>query len=395
MWLGLFWICTGLLLASYAGYPLLLALLARLQSRTTTLRLQETAAAPRATLIIPAHNEEQVIADRLDNALGQSHPDLEIIVAMDGCTDRTEEIVRGYEERGVRHFSQPRSGKMTALNRAVDMSTGDILVFTDANVMFEPDAVGQLVASFEDPSVGCVCGEHRYESAGGRSASGEGEGLYWKYERLIKIWEGQLGAVLVTNGPIYAMRKPLFSPIDPRLADDFVNPIKAAAQGSKVTYCQDAIAWERLAEKSSEEFRRKRRIIAQGWIATAAMLSDILAGGPGHALQFALHKMIRWLGPVWLAGAMVASLAGMGRSPQLAVLALLQVAFYAAAGAGALLSRRGRIPKFLGIPYYYSIINLGAAAGLLDALTSRQRGVWETPESNRAAASGQAGGETE
>ena len=180
----IFWSCLGACLYIFVGYPLLVKLVGAFYRRPVIKR----DIAPVVSVIIAAHNEEQVIAEKLDNLLGSDYPAgrLEILVASDGSTDATETIVGRYAPQGVRLLILTRCGKLMALNQAVANAQGEILVFTDANTFFEPYAVRRLVSNFADPEVGGVCGNKQYRRMRSGDSAGAGETLYWTYDKRLK-----------------------------------------------------------------------------------------------------------------------------------------------------------------------------------------------------------------
>jgi cellulose synthase/poly-beta-1,6-N-acetylglucosamine synthase-like glycosyltransferase len=258
----LFFICLCGILYTYFGYPLLLMLLTRGKSEAKT---ESSGELPTVSLIISAHNEEAVIAGKIENALGVDYPEelLEIIVVSDSSTDATPSIVRQYEDRGVRLIDiSVHVGKTEGQNRAVRQSTGDILVFSDANSMFVSGAVKELVHMLDDEKVGCVCGELRYRNSTA-SAIGKGESLYWRYERFCKKRESLLGSLLGVNGAIYSVRRKCFVELDPHIISDFILPMVIYSQGYEILYSTDAAAFEDTSRSFGDDFRRKKRIIVR------------------------------------------------------------------------------------------------------------------------------------
>ena len=206
---------------------------------------------PTVSLIITAHNEEEIIKSKLENSLTLNYPleKLQIIIASDGSTDGTVRLAEEHHEVEVLNLS--RMGKTAAQNEAVKRASGDIVVFSDANAYYEPNAISELVKWFVDSSVGCVCGELRYR---GKSQ----EVLYWKYEVMVKGLESRTGRLLGANGSIYAIRKTNYINLPEDVISDFVEPLKVYKNGQNVVYESQAVAWE---DYPSQTFNRKRRII--------------------------------------------------------------------------------------------------------------------------------------
>ena len=217
----------------------------------------------------------------------------------------------------------------------------EILVFTDANAFFRPDAIRRLVEPFSDPRVGLVCGRLRYVPDAGSFMTDEE--LYWRYEDVIKTAEGRAGRLLVGNGSIYALRAELFRPIPGSVADDFAMPLLVAATGHRLVYAPDAVAEERLPAQGVENFRAKARIVTRGATALRIYWREVLRSGPLRVVQYLLHKVARWLMGLVLAALFFVSLAGASH-PLLATALTAQVAFYLLGVAAYLLARRGPVP---------------------------------------------------
>lgn len=374
----IFWFTLILIISSYFGYPVILTLLTCFRKRPYEKKEIE----PYVTLLIPAHNEENVIQEKIENSISLDYPKdkLEISLILDECTDRTKEIAGRYIDKGIRIIEQkPRKGKMAALNLAIPQAKGEILVFTDANSMYEKDAVRKLVRNFADERIGCVCGKLKYIS---ESSVGEGENLYWKYEKFLKTKESQLQSLLVVNGSIYAIRKKLYEPIDETLADDFVNPMRIAKKGYGLVYEPEAITVEKAAESTKDEFNRKIRITSQGLKASFAILGTIFSSGLLRVLQFVFHKFIRWLVLLFLIIIFVSNLFLLDyRFYQVTLFG--QILFYLFALIGYLLQERGTKIKIFNIPFYFCMVNLASLIGFLKLLTGGIKGTWEKAETTR------------
>lgn len=384
---AVFWGLIGLVGFIYFGYPAVLCLLNF--SRGGGNRFSQVC--PRVSLIIPAHNEEKVIEKKIRNACALDYPrqNLEVIVALDGCTDNTAKIVSKYLSDGIKMLNcKPRRGKAAMLNKAVEQAAnGEIIVFTDANTIFRKDAIKKLMRRFSDSKIGCVCGDLRYFS-NGDSSVGKGENLYWKYERALKMKESGLGEVLVTNGSIYAIRKELFQPIDLDIADDFVIPMRVAKLGYKVEFEPEAIALEKVTRDLKEEFKQKTRIITQGLKASVRYWKLIFSCGFLRGLSFLLHKFLRWLVPLFLIIIfMVNLLIVRSEAPNKYMYKLFlvgQVIFYLSALLGLLWIRKGRkIRGVFYIPFYFCLVNLASLVGLYKFLTASRTEVWDKAETTR------------
>jgi cellulose synthase/poly-beta-1,6-N-acetylglucosamine synthase-like glycosyltransferase len=365
---------------SYAGYPLLVALLARLRRRPAP---EPPSGHPSVSLLVAAYNEERVIAEKIENALALDWPRdrLEIVIASDGSTDRTNQIVESYADRGVRLIAiTPNQGKMNALNTCVPQCTGDIIVMSDANSIYAPDAIQWLVAGLNDPTVGAVCGELRYRNPDG-SASGESEGLYWRYEKAIKRAESRFNSLIGANGSIYAIRKADYVPPPPDLMDDLTVPLLIATRhGKRTIYEPRAITTEEPGDNFQKEYRRKVRIITRAFYSLMRTAREWL-GRPALAFQVVSHKILRWFVPYFMLLFLAANgayLLAAGPVTWAVALLLAQIAFYLAALAGHLRSRRARIGKLLAIITYFCVVNVASLQGIYNYFVGKRYVTWKT-----------------
>ncbi|HOB35046.1 MAG TPA: glycosyltransferase family 2 protein [Bacillota bacterium] len=364
----IFWLSVSLLAFHYVGYPLLLALLARVKPAQAPAPLKEL---PSVTLIISVYNEEAIMEKRLKNCLSLDYPrdKLNILVVSDGSTDGTHDIVARYAEHVQLRVVHGRVGKTEALNRVVPELTSDIVVFTDANSMLCPDALLHLVGPFSDDRVGAVCGELRL-------AGGGPEGVYWRYEKAIKQWESRVSTLTVLNGALYALRRSLHRPMNPQAANDFQHPLQVVLQGYRSVYQPLAVAWEEAPGEDMVEARRRVRIISRGW---KGLASNLYVLNPrqvgGFSLQFIARKLLRWLGPVFMFAALTANIF-LARHPLYAPFLCLQAAFYGLAAAGFILNKlKIRLLPFY-FPYYFCLINWAALLGLIHFLRGDDSATW-------------------
>jgi cellulose synthase/poly-beta-1,6-N-acetylglucosamine synthase-like glycosyltransferase len=356
----------------YLLYPGLLAVLAAV--KPAPVGNPEWTEPPSVTLIIAAYNEADVIGEKVENALELAYPDeqLEIIVFSDGSTDGTDDIVREYESERVTLIRvEGRVGKTACQNRVIKAASGDILVFSDADSMYNCDAIQALVRAF-DRETGCVVGELQY-------ADTDGESAYWRYERLIKRLESKTGSTVAGNGAIYAVRANAYEPLPPDAISDFEEGLALLEQGWRVTYQPDAVARERT-EDTSGEFDRRIRIVTRSLhgIGRFRTLLNPLRS-PEISFKLHSHKLLRWATPFWLVVILLVSvvLALAGSTFALALLGV-QAICYVAAAIGFVLDRQGRQPRSVYLPYYFLVANYGIAQGLLKYLTSENVVVWET-----------------
>jgi len=378
MWELLFWGSIALILYTYVGYPVVLYLIGRLRPRK---RHTVSGERPSVCLLVSAFNEDAVIREKIENSLALDYPSdrLHILIASDGSEDNTVNIAREYVEHGVRvnHHAQ-RRGKSAVLNHVVPALEQDIIVFTDANAMLEPDAIDRLVERFGDESVGCVVGRLRYVNTDA-SCAGSGEGLYWMYESWICKLESRLNSLLVGMGALISMRRHLFRELFHDVANDFQIPMDVATQGSGVVYEPAAIVTERVPIEWREEFNRKSRIVLRGLTGFAALRSRIRGF---RRWQFISHKFLRWMVGVLALGALVANVALALTTPFYTVTLGLQLIFYSLAVMGW--RHRGGTPsRYQYIPFYFTMVNFAATVALFRFVTGRRQAFWEKAESSR------------
>ncbi|HEY4760521.1 MAG TPA: glycosyltransferase family 2 protein [Thermoguttaceae bacterium] len=370
----IFWASVSVILYIYAGYPLVLAVLS-LWARPTQ---KDENYIPSVSLIIPAYNEEKVLGDKLENSLALDYPKdrLQIVVASDGSTDRTNGIARSYASRGiVLREIIPRGGKTKALNSAIPETQGDILVLSDANTMYRPDAIRKLVRHFFDTAVGAVSGDVRLvEAASGHADS---EGLYYRYERWIQQMESRVGSVIGADGGMYAIKRNYFRPPpEDTIVDDFVISMTVARMGFRVLYEPEAVAIEQGTLSGREEFLRKARIIAGGIQALRMGIGLPRLRQPVLILGYLSHKLLRWLVPCFLLLVFVSSTT-LAYKPLYALFVAGQFLFYGSAvGYGRdILGLRGW--RLCGIPFYFSLVNSAAFWGIWKGVTGKQKVTWQ------------------
>ncbi len=373
-----FWAAVAVVVYTYAGFPLLLALRARLGARPH----RESDLLPQVSLVICAHNEARSIAARIENALALDYPPerLEIVIASDGSDDGTQAIASRFESSGrVRVLDLPRRGKIPTLNEAVCHARGEILVFSDANSHFEPGALRALMRPFADPEVGGVAGDQRYaKRKRGRSDGNDGERAYWALDRFVKQWQSAAGSVTSATGAIYAIRSSLFEPVPSGVTDDFWVSTRVVVRQRRLVFAPDAVAIEPVAASSGAEFQRKVRVMTRGL--TGVWLSRELLDPRRHgfyALQLLTHKLLRRLVVVPLFVLALATPWLLSSGPIYQLAGLAQGAIYSAALAGALLRGSLGRKKFLSVPLYFCLVNLAAWQALVNVLRGRRIDRWD------------------
>jgi poly-beta-1,6-N-acetyl-D-glucosamine synthase len=364
--LALFWACTALVAYTYLGYPLLLALLARLRRPHRTADLT-----PPVDVVIAAYNEADCIAHKLENTLALDYPPdgLRILVVTDGSTDATPEIVRRYAGRGVALLHQPeRQGKAAALARAMPHLTGEAILFTDANCALPPQALRRMARHLADPQVGGVSGV--------KGVASEGEGLYWRYEGWLKALESRLGSVIGAPGEVWLARRAAYAAPPPDiLLDDFYASVAMAARGWRVVYEPQARSQEAAPPGLAAEWRRRARNAAGGWQAIGR-LGIVWRSDARLAWQFLSHRVLRWMvAPLALPLLLVANLLLL-EQPLYIILLAAQGLFYAAALAGWALTQKGRRAGWLAAPLAVCLLNAAALAGGWRYLRGRHTVLW-------------------
>jgi cellulose synthase/poly-beta-1,6-N-acetylglucosamine synthase-like glycosyltransferase len=390
-----FWVCAALIVWTQLGYALALAVLARLRGRTAADlppadagrgpaqggASEDRAPLPTTTLIVAAHDEQEVIAAKVANALALDYPRerLQLIVACDGCGDATAQRAR---EAGADVVLElPRGGKIRAQDAAVERAAGEIVAFSDANSQWEPNALRELVRAFADPHVGYACGQVRFvQGAVGAEASNQ-EGVYWRYELAIRARESRLSSITAGNGAIYATRRDAYIVVDPIMGHDLSLPFNMVKRGLRAVYVPSARASEKMVPSLLGEFARKRRMMSHTWpiVLRGGMLSP-RGYTPGYALMIFSHRLLRYATPVLHAIVFATNVAlvldGYGLPYNLA-LYLQGLILLAAALAGALPFPLLRIAR------YYLLTTASPAAGLWDWLRHGTDAWWEAAEGTR------------
>jgi cellulose synthase/poly-beta-1,6-N-acetylglucosamine synthase-like glycosyltransferase len=382
----LFWLCSGVVVYTYAIYPLLVWCLSRFVGSQPIAPQIDSPDAPFVSMIIVAHNEEAVMEQRLCNALEVAYPRerFEIVVASDGSSDATTDIVRRYAHHGVRliEFIE-RRGKAGVLNLAIAQVQGEIVLLSDGNTELDSAAALNLVRWFKNPSVGVVCGRLMLTDP---STGQNAESLYWRYETILKRCESRLGGLLGANGAIYAIRRSCFEPISENsLVDDFLIPLLARLRsGCSVLYDAEAVAHERSAPDMLAEFRRRTRIGAGNFQNIEILLPLVNPRRGFIAFSFFSHKLLRWFCPFFLIGLLGTSLA-LSNRPFYRVVLIGQLFLYLFAAIVGIIPGQIRIPKILRLPTMFLYMNLALLNGFCRWLYSSPQGTWEpTPRSPTA-----------
>ena len=368
----LFWASLAGILWTHLGYPLAAAALARVRTR----HIRKKDITPGVAVIIPAHDEEDVIAARLDNLLALDYPaeQLEIIVASDASTDRTDAIVAAYGERDprIRLLALPRGGKLAALNRAVTETEREVVAFSDANSKWAPDALRKLVRNLADPEVAYVCGKLRLERPDGSNR----EGIYWRYELWLRGSESRLGSITGGNGSIFAVRRSEY--VSHRFGLDLGLPDAMVKKGLRAVYEPEAVASEKPPGNLEEEYRRKVRMVPWAWqhMFEGRMLAGV---GPLYLFELVSHRVLRYASGLLHVVLLATSFALAPRGTVYAVVLGGQLGWLALAALGRL---RVRVPG-AGLAYYYFLVTWATLAALVSYLRFGVAPHWERAEGAR------------
>jgi cellulose synthase/poly-beta-1,6-N-acetylglucosamine synthase-like glycosyltransferase len=372
---AVFALCAAVVFWVYFGYPLFLLVVARLRPRP---RSRAPMALP-VSIVVPAHNEEAIIRRKIENIGDSKYPSdlVEVVVASDGSSDRTVQEAR--LAGAGRVLDLPRVGKVRALVEAAEVASGEVLVFTDADSLFEPDTLPALLSNFHDPRVGGVSAREILASPDESAPVARGEGLYWRYEQWLKRLEDRVGSTVSASGRLYALRRTLFRP--PRStagADDFLISTEVVRAGSRLAFDERARVLVDSPAEGGDELRRKVRVMNGGLRAALSLgrLAVPLYGGL-YGLEVTTHKIARRLVPLFLLGFLGSSASLAAGEPLWWIVLGPQIVFYALAGLGWVGHGRpwGR-RKLFWIPYYFCLGNVAAALAILSLLRGVRYETW-------------------
>jgi cellulose synthase/poly-beta-1,6-N-acetylglucosamine synthase-like glycosyltransferase len=376
------WVAMAIVGYVYLGYPLVLTFIAQFRRR----EVYKAEITPTVSLVISAYNEAHVIGKKLRNSLALDYPQelLEVIVVSDASTDDTDRIVQAFAWRGITLLRMPeRRGKTVGLNAAVQRAQSDIVMFSDANILYQKDVIQCLVRNFADSKVGCVTGDTRYLDTE-QSAAHKQENTYWGYERRIRALESSIGSTVGGDGALFAIRRGLYTPLCPEAINDLVTPLQIVRGGYRAVFEPSAIGYEPSAGNFKGEFRRKRRIVNRSWQGVRSVPGVLDPRRVGlFAWQVWSHKVLRWL---VLPFVMAAAIGCIMASP-LGVIYQLGVLGFAGslivAGIGAFVPERlGRLAWLSHGMLYFYLVNMAAVLGIAMAIAGRVEILW-TPERSR------------
>ena len=383
----LFWACLLIVFYTYLGYGILLYIIIRLRrffkGKPQKTVMPQDDELPTMTLMICAYNEEDVVAEKMENTLAIDYPKdkLRIMWVTDGSNDHTNELLSAYPEVDI-VFSPERRGKTAALKHGLRELQTRYVAFTDANTMINTDALREIARLFRDPTVGCVSGEKRVAARKAGEMAAEGEGLYWKYESTLKRWDSELYSAMGAAGELYAIDPKLCREVpDEALLDDFMMSMYVVQAGKRIAYTADAYAMEYGSANIHEESKRKRRIAAGGlqsiwWL--RSMLNPLRQ--PLVTFQYVSHRVLRWsITPIAMVLLLLVNIAlvAIGAGSFYTVMLILQLLFYLAALFGWLLNRYGYKNKLLYTAYYFVFMNFNVFRGMAYLKSHGKSGAWE------------------
>ncbi|MEZ2443149.1 glycosyltransferase family 2 protein [Chitinophaga sp. RCC_12] len=379
----IFWLSIFIVCYSYVGYGLLLYLVIRVKRLLQGKKADAAAPfAPDVTFLVAAYNEEDFIAEKIANSLAMDYPagKIQFIFVTDGSSDNTNEIISRHPRITLLYDPQ-RKGKMAAVNRAMAMVTTPFVVLSDANTLLNPAAVSLLMQHFADDQVGVVAGEKKVMATTG-GAEAQGEGMYWKYESLLKKWDAELYSVMGAAGELIAIRTALYEqPREDTILDDFMISFKINMKGYRVMYEPAAYAMETSSASLQEEYKRKVRISAGGFQSMGRLLPLLNPFRyPKITWQYISHRVLRWtLAPLSLLLALVANilLIVFNGGPVYIITGVLQLLFYMAAFTGYVLAQKQIKAKYFYIPFYFVFMNVAVYIGCIRFFRKRQSAVWE------------------
>lgn len=382
----IFWISLAVLFYSYIGYGVVVFFILKMKKfirkKNQDGDFTNTDFEPEVTLLVAAYNERECIEEKVRNSFELDYPahKLKLLFITDGSTDGTPEELRKFGRITVLHQEQ-RAGKIGAINRAMQYVETPIVVFSDANTMFNKSAIRELVKHYQDPDVGAVSGEKRIRQMDSDSVSGAGEGLYWKYESFLKKLDSDLYSVVGAAGEMFSIRSGLFEEVESdTILDDFIISLRIAEKGYRVIYEPNSYAMETPSSSINEEMKRKIRISAGGFQSIVRLKNLLNPFKYGTlSFQYISHRVLRWAVDPFLLVAMIP----MNYALMLAFSGIytllfgLQMLFYALTFLNWYFETKNIRIKLLFVPFYFSMMNLAAILGFFRYIRGKQSVLWE------------------
>lgn len=371
-----FWLAAAAFFYVYVGYPLLVYLMSRVFPK----KVKRRELSPKVTILITAYNEENAIRAKLENTLEIDYPKdkFEILVASDGSTDKTDEIVKSFASEGVRLFRQEgRVGKTFTQNKAVEQATGEIILFSDATTAYKSNVLREILPNFADESIGCVAGKLIYVD-NSQSNVGKGAKSYWNYETFLKESESRACSLIGASGCLYAVRKSVYKPMYAEACSDFLICTVIYEQGFRSIYEPKAICTEDTNRQTDKEMRMRVRVISQTFTdlwRNRRMLNPLRSGF--YAIELFSHKVLRYAVPLFLLLMFVSAVFLIAHSAFFEIVFLLQTAFYSLALIGWLVEKAGAKIGVFAIPHYFVLANLASVFGFYKFLRGERYANWE------------------
>ena len=384
----IFWLCLALVVYTYVGYGAVLYIILKIKNiffrrETTPILPLDPQLLPDVTLMICAYNEADVIEEKMQNIRALNYPQDKLCVmwVTDGSNDNSNDLLQAYPEVKL-VYSPERKGKAAAMQHGLQENKAEYVIFTDANTMLNADAIREIVRQFMKKNVSCVSGEKRVAARHAGQATAEGEGVYWKYESMLKRWDSELYSAMGAAGELFAVRMSHYLPAPSNaLLDDFMMSMLILKDGHRIAYTNEAYATEYGSASTAEESKRKRRIAAGG-LQSIWWLRSLMNpfAYPKVAFQYVSHRVLRWsITPLALFALFPLNLLLLFASGSLIyqLLFLLQLFFYLSALTGHILKVSGRRNKLLYIPCYFLFMNLNVFLGIGYLMSHKDSGTWE------------------
>ena len=384
----IFWLCLALVVYTYVGYGAVLYIILKVKNiffrrETTPILPLDPQLLPDVTLMICAYNEADVIEEKMQNIRALNYPQDKLCVmwVTDGSNDNSNELLQAYPEVKL-VYSPERKGKAAAMQHGLQENKAEYVIFTDANTMLNADAIREIVRQFMKKNVSCVSGEKRVAARHAGQATAEGEGVYWKYESMLKRWDSELYSAMGAAGELFAVRMSHYLPAPSNaLLDDFMMSMLILKDGHRIAYTNEAYATEYGSASTAEESKRKRRIAAGG-LQSIWWLRSLMNpfAYPKVAFQYVSHRVLRWsITTLALFALFPLNLLLLFASGSLIyqLLFLLQLFFYLSALTGHILKVSGRRNKLLYIPCYFLFMNLNVFLGIGYLMSHKDSGTWE------------------
>jgi len=370
----LFWIFLAPIVYVYAGYPLIIWFFSHIIPQPVATEQGSF----KISIIIPAYNEEKVIRDKIKNVLNCGYPRdlMEVIVASDASTDRTEDRAGEFQAEGVMliRFTE-RLGKSEMINQVLPSCKGEIVIISDADTRIDPGSIPELISRFTTKDIGAACGRRSVADTLDAPAA-IADGIYCRYEGFIKKHEGLLLSIMGADGSLYAFRRELFAPVPADVPDDFSIILHILSKKMGVVYVDRAISRQQVFSTLFQEYRRKTRTISRGIrgvIQARSLLNPLRY--PLPSFQLISHKILRWLLPIFLLLLFVSNLLLLGKEPY-SYFIIIQIAFYIAGGIGLMMESFNKKIKLLLIPAYFSLMNIASLSGIAMWISGKKQIYW-------------------